>query len=283
VEVNLLNFIKEDFHFYDIVQKKASKEISTLFPDWGDKEAVAVFCPHDDDGLLGAGYAWLAAKVYGADTYIAIFCNGSCGYSRPEERDDIIQRRISESSSAYNYLGVSKDHIKRFNVEDFCLGSYKEWKLPGGYKGVLEEVIRFLREKKVTRILVPNDYREHPDHYAASYIASYLGPQAGDNIVADWGVPSRVKTYLKYSVWSRFSPEEPANRSVKVTWRVEEAIRESVAKFESQKLVIQDLYRMRDERRIDDYAIEVYTLYDPRPKLDFQIYKDAVIEIDGGT
>ncbi len=135
----------------------------------------------------------------------------------------------------------------------------------------------------MTRILVPNDYREHPDHYAASYIASYLGPQAGDNIIADWGATSRVKTYLKYSVWAKFSPEEPANRSVKVTWRVEEAIRDSVAKFESQKLVIQDLFNMRDERKIDDYALEVYTLYDPRPKLDLKMYKEALRDIDRGA
>jgi LmbE family N-acetylglucosaminyl deacetylase len=280
--VSLLEFTVKDFKFYDLTQKRCSDDISTLFPGWGDREAVAVFCPHDDDGLLGAGYAWLAAMAHGADVYILILCNGSCGYSHPEERDTIVQRRVEESNNAYRFLGIPESRVKRFNVDDFCLGAYREWKIPGGYKGVFEGVIRFLRENAVTRIIAPNDYREHPDHYAASYTASYAGPQAGDNIVADWGQPSRVKSYLKYSVWAELSPFEPPNRAVKAVWRVEEAIRQSLARFESQKLVIQDLYRMRDERKLGEYAVEVYRLYDPRPKLDLTPYKRAIADIDAG-
>ena len=117
-------------------------------------------------------------------------------------------------------------------------------------------MIKLLRANKITRIIAPNDYREHPDHYAASFIASYISPQAGDNIVADWGKPSRVCSYLKYSVWADFNPLEPPNVAVKVKWKVEELIRQAIKKFESQKLVIHDLFSMRNKRKINADAPE---------------------------
>ncbi|WP_455364304.1 PIG-L deacetylase family protein [[Eubacterium] cellulosolvens] len=273
-------FDPKDFLFYNLISKKRSYDIATIFPEWKDDENIAVICPHDDDGLLGAAYAWLAAMTHGARIYIAIMCNGSCGYSHPEEKGSIVDTRIRESTNAYKDIGLGEGQIIRFNIDDFCLGAYKEWVLPGGHKGVLEPFLRILREKKVTRIIAPNDYREHPDHLAASLIASYIGPQSGDNIVADWGYPSRVRTYLKYSVWSEFDPSEPPDVAVKADWKVEEAVRYAVKKFESQKLVIQDLFNMRDERRTGSYAMEIYRTYDPRPKLDHTPYKNIIKNID---
>ncbi|MEM4245688.1 MAG: PIG-L family deacetylase [Candidatus Bathyarchaeia archaeon] len=271
---------RNDFTFYNLQTKKKSRNISMIFPDWKDDESVAVICPHDDDGLLGCAYAWLAARTINTPVYMAILCNGSCGYSHPEEKDTIVETRIKESSEAYRTIGINEDHIIRFSIDDFCLGAYMEWKLPGGYKGVLEPLIRMLREKKVTRVIAPNDYREHPDHLAASLIASYISPQAGDNIVADWGAPSRVRSYLKYSVWAELDPSEPPNVAVKASWKVEEAVRKAVEKFESQRLVIQELFTMRDERKLRGDAIEVYRIYDPRPKMDLAPFKRMIRKID---
>jgi len=271
---------RTDFTFYNLQTKKKSRGIAPLFPGWQQDENLAVFCPHDDDGLLGAAYAWLAARTFGADVHVVIMCNGSCGYSRPEEKDTIVQTRLKESTGAYNAVGIDGRHIVRFNIEDFCLGAYKEWQLPGGGKGVLEGVVRMLRERKITRILAPNDYREHPDHLAASLIASYIGPQAGDNIVADWGPPSRVRSYLKYSVWAELDPREPPNVAVKADWKVEEKVRSAVEKFESQRLVIRGLFNTRDERRLGRYAVEVYRIYDPRPKLDLAPFKNTIRKTD---
>ena len=51
-------FDPEIFSYYDLQRQRRSKDINLVFPDWkeGD-ERVVVLCPHDDDGLLGAGYA----------------------------------------------------------------------------------------------------------------------------------------------------------------------------------------------------------------------------------
>jgi len=46
------------------------------------------------------------------------------------------------------------------------------------------------------------------DHEALSYIGLYDGPQTGDPVIANMGEPFRIKSYLKYSVWGDFSPED---------------------------------------------------------------------------
>lgn len=45
-------------------------QVCLLFPGWeAEDEHVAVISPHDDDGLLGAGYAILAALANEAEVY----------------------------------------------------------------------------------------------------------------------------------------------------------------------------------------------------------------------
>ncbi|MEM3608396.1 MAG: PIG-L family deacetylase [Candidatus Bathyarchaeia archaeon] len=273
-------FDKGKFRFYDL-ERGISGDLNLLFPDWMEGERVAFISPHDDDAILGAGYLLLAVQAYGGVPCVAVMCDGRCGYSRPEDRIDIADRRRVESSRAYDLLGVASERLARFEVPDFCLGAYMEWLLPGGERGVFEGLFKALRRWGATRMLVPNDYREHPDHLAASLAASYIGPQVGDAILADWGSPTRIRSFLKYSVWAAFNPLEAGDLAVKASWRVEERVREAISKFESQRLVIKDLNRMRDERRIGDGAVEVYRRFDPRPRMDLKPYKDRIEGIDG--
>jgi len=49
---------KKAFHYADFDRQTVSDDISALFPGWAaNDERVVFFCPHDDDGALGAGYA----------------------------------------------------------------------------------------------------------------------------------------------------------------------------------------------------------------------------------
>ena len=42
--------------------KSVSTDLSAIFPGWeGEKERLMVYSPHDDDAILGAGYAMRAA------------------------------------------------------------------------------------------------------------------------------------------------------------------------------------------------------------------------------
>ena len=75
------------FAYYDLERSEAGEDIALLFPGWqpGD-ERVVVLSPHDDDGLLGAGYAVQAAEANEGAAYLLILCDGSAGYSTTSQR-----------------------------------------------------------------------------------------------------------------------------------------------------------------------------------------------------
>src|SRR5512146_1506049 len=271
------NIHPESFTYYDLRRGRKSPWIDLIFPGWaGDQERLLVLSPHDDDGILGAGYLMLAAMANGAQIYLAIFCDGRFGYSRPEEKDTIVAQRRQETLAAYTALGLQEEHILRFDFPDFSI-----WPRMGWYQasGDLNAMGRFLPEcRKIapTRLLLPNGYREHLDHEATYRIGAYDGPQAGDAVAADYGRMPPVKSYLQYSVWGDFTPEEAlaegasarvrANRAVQVPLALEETIRAAIWKFQSQSGVLVGLMAARDANRVrDGKGLEVYLDFNPRP------------------
>ncbi|MDA2929583.1 PIG-L family deacetylase [Acidobacteria bacterium AH-259-O06] len=281
---------QEVFKFYDLRRKTLSENIDLLFPDWQrGEERVAILSPHDDDGVLGAGYVTLASIANGADVYLFIFCDGRGGYSQESQKDTIVELRKKETLEAYNLLGLKEEHIIRFDFPDFSLGQYTYWLLPSGGEGAMPQVIQRLRELKITRLLIPNGYREHLDHEAASKTGFYGAPTAGDAVLVDRGKPWRIKSYLVYSVWGDFSPEDAlvhgeancprANRAIKASFAVEKRIRQALDKFASQAEIIKDLVALRKLREREESSIEVYLDVDPRPPLNYRPYWDFLTEM----
>jgi len=280
----------EGFVFYDLQGKVRSDSIDLLFPGWrGDDEVVAVLSPHDDDAILGAGYLILAAQSFGAEVYVLIFCDGRAGYSFPEERETIVERRRRETVEAYSVLGIPQERVVRFDRPDFSLIPYIGWLLPDGSVGVFEKHLKTLRQIKVTRMVIPNGYREHIDHEACSRIGAYDGPQVGDPVLADWGMADPVLSYLIYSVWGDFSPEDAvisgrspglrANRAVGAPFEVEDRVISAIKSWGSQAKIIENLVKSRAGRRMKDRVIEVYLEIDPRPPLDYTPYRRAIEDI----
>lgn len=280
------------FTFYDLDSRKKSERIEDfVFPDWDPKRERLIFLsPHDDDALLGAGYLLLYCLEEGAEVYVAVLCDGSGGYSKPEDKDRIVDIRRLETLNAYSKIGIKKENIIRFDYPDFCLIDYLSLKLPTGEYASVHSIVREFRRVKPTRLIVPNEYREHLDHKAASWIGSFTGPQVGDNVLADLGEPSRIKSYLMYSVWGDFSPEDAlikgrqtnirGNLVLAVSPDVEDTIIKALSEFKSQMKVIEMLVKKRQERFINGRYLEVYMRYDPRPEMDFSPYKDAISAID---
>ena len=50
------------FTYCDTNTGAVSGNIDLIFPGFGEKEVLAVMSPHDDDAIIGAGYAMLAAQ-----------------------------------------------------------------------------------------------------------------------------------------------------------------------------------------------------------------------------
>jgi LmbE family N-acetylglucosaminyl deacetylase len=274
----------ESIRYIDISKKIGTDDIGCLFPGWETgKENLAVFSPHDDDAIIGAGYAIYAAQNSGANTYIFIFCRGNAGYSDLSMKHSIEHTREDETILAYEALGIKEENIIRFNYSDFSVRGNIGWQTDEGLNGSFKPVLTKLRELKITRVLVPNPYREHTDHEAVSYIGSFDSPQAGDPILVDWAEPNAVRSIAQYSVWSDLSPEDAlvgkrdttlrANRMIMAPEQVEKKVAAGISCYASQGRIIRQMIEDRAERRTKNGKyIEVYLAFDPRPKMDYSPY-----------
>ena len=273
-----------DYRFYDINKNICTEDISLIFPNWkGEQERVAVFGPHDDDALIGASYAIRSAAANGAQVYVVIFCSGNAGYTKIEEKDSICGVRKLETEEAYGKIGVPADHIIFFDYSDFSAAAYIGWQLDEQRTGTFPRVIRFLREKEITRLLIPNHYREHADHTAVSEVGMFDAPQATDPILPDWGRAVNLSSVMEYSVWADFSPEDMmlsgrtnnlrANLMIGAPEAEEKIVREGIEAYRSQGAIIKDLVNARETRRTGNGTyLELYLALDPRPKLQFAPY-----------
>ena len=266
--------------------------LEVLFPGWdGPNERLCVYSPHDDDALLGAGYAICAALESGAEVHLFIVCNGDCGYSTPQEKDTIVARRHAETLNCYRVLGIPEENIVFLNYPDFSAMSYVGRKITPEYEGHFRTTITELRSRRITRILAPNHYHEHEDHCAAYRMAAYDAPQAGDAHSVDWAVPYPVKSVAQYSVWAELSPEDAlvkgrderlrANTVLLAPPEAEDRICEGIVEYASQKAIIADLVQQRRARLLPDgRRIELYLRFDPRPTLSYEAYKELIGELN---
>ena len=271
------------FTYCDVDRHLLSGDIGVLFPDFGSDEVLAIMSPHDDDAIIGAGYAMLAAQQAGAEVYVMIFCRGDAGYSTVEKKETIEEVRCRETEDCYGRLGIPADHILRLNYPDFSAIGNWGWEKADGKPGDMPTILRFLREKKVTRVMIPNHYHEHIDHIAAYLMSSFDVPQAGDMALVDHGTPHAVRSTLQYSVWADFDPEDAlvsgrpsdlrANRILVVEEAVEKKIDDAITAYVSQEQIIKNLVQSRKERRTaaGDY-VEPYIAFDCRPKISFNPY-----------
>lgn len=277
------------FTYCDVNSGAVTQDINLLFPGFGKDEVLAVMSPHDDDAIIGAGYAMLAAQQAGADVYVVIFCRGDAGYSTVEEKETIEAVRCRETYDCYARLGIPADHILRMNFPDFSAIGNWGWEKANGEPGDMPTILRFLREKKVTRVMTPNHYHEHIDHVATYLMASYDVPQAGDMALVDYGTPHPVRSTLQYSVWADFDPEDAlvsgrpaalrANRILVADEAVEQKIDDAIGAYVSQEQIIRNLVASRVERRSPTGKfVEPYIAYDCRPKIDLNPYVNWVEE-----
>lgn len=65
---------------------------------------MLILSQHDDDALIGAGYLISACIRLNVKVTVAIFCDGSGGFSDKNLENNIISIRKSETVSAYAYL-----------------------------------------------------------------------------------------------------------------------------------------------------------------------------------
>jgi len=263
--------------FVDFRSLRKSRNIDLLFPEWQEGETVAFLSPHDDDVLLGAGYLLKATVENRGIPLLLVFCSGDAGYSNPEEKDTITQRRRQEAIQAYGALGVKEENIHSYDIPDFSLMPSVNRNLIEK-KGLFEEQVRLFREERVSRVVFSSGYFEHWDHTAVFYMGIYTSPQAGDPVLADFGEPFAAQSHYVYSVWGDFehSGSEPgqirADKGIIVKEEIEEEIRRSIQQFTSQRKIFKKIVDYREKRKSSAGYLELYKSVDIRPQTDFNPY-----------
>jgi len=277
-----------DVWFLDLWQAKCNQDPATVFPDWNPREdRIGILSPHDDDALLGAGYAILAGREMGVTVCVMVVCNGCAGYSTAEQKFSIVEIRRRETLEAYSRLGLAPEDIHRFDVPDFSAAARIPWELPGNEEGIIADLIAELRRRRVTRFFIPNGYREHLDHEAVYDLGRYASAQTGDAILVDYAEPFAVRSVHVSAVWGDFPPalaegappELRGNKAVVVPQGWEEKVRDGIRAFRSQGAIIESLAKAREGRGCSEGFLELYQDLDPRPNLDYGPYVSAVNRI----
>ena len=276
--------------FFDVNEKRTGG-LEVLFPGWnGLDERICVYSPHDDDAIIGAGYVMRAAMDAGAEVHVIIACDGACGYSTPEEKDGIVERRRRETLDCYRTFGIPEKNVMFLSYPDFSAMQYVGRILDPSREGHFRTTITELRKRRITRILAPNHYHEHIDHFATFLMASYDAPQAGDEHSVDWASPYPVRSVAQYSVWAEMDPEDAlvTGRDVRLRGDTvaiaevsdEEKVMDGIRRYPSQAAIISSLVEQRKARLLPDGRfIEVYRRFDPRPKFNFSPYKELLSKI----
>ncbi len=295
--------MSRDFRFFDLDARRELASIGQFFPNWStsNEENVVIFSPHDDDAILGAGYAILASISQGARVHIVIFQKGDAGYSKVSEKATIVETRKHETEAAYRALGVPPEHILRLELPDFSGNAYVGHRKPTrddeeAPLGTFKQLLVFLRKTRATRLLFANGFREHIDHSAVAASGLFYGPQAGDPVVVDWADPWAISSFMEYSVWGSFDPVEAirratagpgslalsANLAIVASEDEERRVQQALHAFASQQAIIKGILENRKERRVTSGGfIELYMAVDPRPRLDYTPYKKLVDDIAG--
>ena len=271
------------YTYFDVNNHSYANNINSLFPDFAENEVLLVISPWDNDAVMGAGYAMLAAREAGAEVYVMIMCRGNSGYSTFEEKNMIEIARYNETIDCYARLGIAANHISRLYLPDFSSFESIGWQKANGELGAMPSILKFLREKKVTRMMVPNHYHESIDHLAAYLMSRFNTTQAGRPILIDHGNPHHIKSTLQYSVWADLDPEDAfinkrpsnmrANCIVMAEKEVEDKICDAMSAYVSQREIIKELLKSREERKMaNGKFIEVYLAFPYRPKMDFSPY-----------
>ena len=282
--------------YYNLQSKTKNSDINLIFHDWEPKnERVVILSPHDDDVFLGAGYILLAALANKAEVHVVIINDGSGAFPDVSLKDKIVELRKNETNNAFRKINIEEKYITRLNIPDFTaihyIGRWLPWK-SSDTEGISLKLLSLFRKIKATRLIFPNGFREHLDHTATSISAIYDGPQAGDAVMIDYGTPHKIKSFLQYSVWSKFSPQDAitnnrdkdirANRAIVVNNEIEQKIISAIMEFKSQQDIIYYLLEIRKERKFynSEKHIELYLDVDPRPRFDYGPYKKLISEID---
>lgn len=176
----------------------------------GRKESWVFVGPHDDDPVLGAGLTILAAVAAGIKVCAVIVTDGSMGYSKPDEINEIVSIRKEETIRSFEILGVPAENVLFLDFPDASLEHWRgRWKESGssptvihGCDGLRNSLTAAFRRFGATWVFYPTGKDIHPDHQQVAIeteIAAYhAGGDAWMELGEGNGVRAQRAEYMVY-------------------------------------------------------------------------------------
>ena len=195
---------------------------------------LVVVSPHDDDGIMGTGGLLYNLSQRKIKTYVLIMTDGSLGYSKLEQKNNIRQIRREEAKKAYKMLGAVPYFL---DYPDMNLTEFKCWEKSDGKEGAYQKTLRMLRSLKPETVLLPNPLDWHPDHRAAFDIGYSIAYLASTAAVIDFGEPIKLRHIASYKVWNSLKATHYFELSEK-TQKIKE---KALLQFKSQADILKNI------------------------------------------
>ncbi len=156
-------------------------------------QRVLVFAAHPDDEIIGCGGTIARLTAAGRQVFVVTFCAGETGYSSPEERDTIAQRRLEEARECDRVLNIT---------ERVILG--KPTQGVTNDRETYQQCVQLIRKYRPDVILTHWNEDKHRDHRAISALTDEARWKAYENVLADLGEPWYTPELYYYEVLELF-------------------------------------------------------------------------------
>lgn len=236
-----------DFEFVRLVgnERRVATTLAGVSRHWqANKERFLIICPHDDDGIIGAGLLIQIAKRENVPVSVMITTDGGMGYCSKEEKDTIADIRKAETYKAYEMLGVARDDIIWLSFPDCQLGQFtgrrpakeNDAAVIKGYTGIQNAFTYWLRKISPTQVFLPTSADLHPDHKIVhEELMISLFHAAGD-IWPELGKPMSKTPFVHEFVCYCNFPQDPTLRITAPDDYFEKKI-DAIKAFKSQKQI----------------------------------------------
>lgn len=154
---------------------------------------VLVFCAHTDDEIIGPG-GTLARLSGSAEITLVTVTAGETGYSRPEDRERIIQMRERENAAAAQILGYHRRETFGYPAQQVPMD-----------RDALHDFIRIIREVRPDVIFTHWSEDKHRDHRAISILSDEARWKAHENILPHLGEIYYTPELYYYEVQDLFA------------------------------------------------------------------------------